>query len=137
MLRKPDPAILFRQHFCAPPQAVSFAPGRVNLIGEHTDYNDGFVLPLAIGFGVYAAGRINETGRVRAISKKFSALPVSFKIGEAPAGKSWDHYLRAVLVELAAQSIEPDGLELAFWGDVPPEAGLSSSAAFSVSAAML
>jgi galactokinase len=132
-----DLAAQFRARFGAEPQAASFAPGRVNLIGEHTDYNDGLVLPMAIQFGVYGVGRRTADGRVRAFSGNFPEQPAEFAIGEMPHGKTWDHYLRAVLAELAAVGVQPAGLELLFSGDVPLEAGLSSSAAFSVSTALL
>ncbi|NLH48513.1 MAG: galactokinase [Myxococcales bacterium] len=137
MSRTPELTALFHEKFNAAPAQAAFAPGRVNLIGEHTDYNDGFVLPLAIQFGVYLAGRVTSDGRVRAHSANFPDEPVDFPLGEEPRGKGWGQYLRAVLYELAAVGVRPAGLELVFIGDVPPEAGLSSSAAFSVVTSLL
>lgn len=137
MSRTHELVALFREKFRATPEKAAFAPGRVNLIGEHTDYNDGFVLPMAILFGVYCVGRETSDGRVRAFSGNFPDDPVDFPLGEEPHGKGWGQYLRAVLVELAAVGVRPAGLELAFIGDVPPEAGLSSSAAFSVVTSLL
>jgi len=122
----------FRSHFGQPPAALGFAPGRVNLIGEHTDYNEGLVLPMAIQFGVYAAGALAPDGQVQAVSWNFPEQPARFMIGDEPSGKSWEHYLRAILLELERAGVKPPGLRLAFHGDVPLEAGLSSSAAFSV-----
>ena len=138
MSRPPDPSpTLFSERFDAAPTATAFAPGRVNLIGEHTDYNDGFVFPLAIQFGVRVAGRLTDSGRVVAYSANFPADVVDFAVGLQPQGADWGHFLRAIVAELSAVGIRPTGLELAFVGDVPPGAGLSSSAAFSVAAAML
>jgi len=61
----------FAQRFAAAPTVRAFAPGRVNLIGEHTDYNDGFVMPMAIQYGVRVAGRLTAAGRVRAVRANF------------------------------------------------------------------
>jgi len=135
MPSSPDPVALFRDRFARPPTAVAFAPGRVNLIGEHTDYNDGFVLPLAIQFGVTVAARLTDDGRINAYSANFPERPAVFPVGEEPAAATWDHYLRALLGELTAAGIIMSGLELAYRGDVPDGAGLSSSAAFAVATA--
>jgi galactokinase len=127
-------AAAFVRRFAHNQQALAFAPGRVNLIGEHTDYNDGFVLPMAIQFGVRSAGRLTDDGRVSAYSVNFPNQPADFAVGDPPRAQSWADYLRAVLIELADAGVRPRGLELLFSGDVPAEAGLSSSAAFAVSA---
>lgn len=127
---------LFREKYGVAPQFVAFAPGRVNLIGEHTDYNDGFVLPIAIQLGVYAAGSLTGDGTVEAVSRQFPGQTARFPVGEEPAG-GWGRYLGAVLAELAEAGVRPTGLRLFIAGDIPLEAGLSSSAAFSVCTAML
>ena len=129
-------AAAFVRRFAHNQQALAFAPGRVNLIGEHTDYNDGFVLPMAIQFGVRSAGRLTDDGRVSAYSVNFPNQPADFAVGDPPRAQSWADYLRAVLIELADAGVRPRGLELLFSGDVPAEAGLSSSAAFAVSATL-
>lgn len=137
MPSNPDLVALFQERFAQPPAAVAFAPGRVNLIGEHTDYNDGFVLPLAIQFGVTVAGRLTDTGRVRAFSLNFPDRPAAFPLAEEPAGAAWDHYLRALFLELAAAGVVCSGADLVYHGDVPDGAGLSSSAAFAVATGKL
>ncbi|MDI6857283.1 MAG: galactokinase [Dehalococcoidia bacterium] len=128
---------LFHERYGAAPQFVAFAPGRVNLIGEHTDYNDGFVLPIAIQLGVYAAGSLTGDGTVEAISQQFPGEIARFPVGSEPEGGGWQRYLGAVLAELAEVGVRPAGLRLLVAGDIPLEVGLSSSAAFSVCTAML
>jgi galactokinase len=105
------------------------APGRVNLIGEHTDYNDGFVLPLAIDRAIWIALRPREDRRVVVHSLDFDETR-EFSLDELQKGESsWVEYLKGV-----AWSLQDAGLPLAGWegvvrGDVPLGAGLSSSAA--------
>ena len=130
-------ALQFERQFGEKPQLLAFAPGRVNLIGEHTDYNNGFVLPIAIQLGVYAAGSLTNDGSVQALSEQFPGHATFFPIGEEPTGSSWRRYLGAILAELAEVGLRPAGLRLFFTSDVPLEAGLSSSAAFSVCATTL
>ena len=130
-------AEIFRRHFDLAPRAVSFAPGRVNLIGEHTDYNDGLVLPMAIQYGVTAAASVVDDGEVHAVSENFPTQPAAFRLGDPPNGQTWGDFLKAVLVELDNAGVRPPGLRLAFAGDVPAEAGLSSSAAFAVAAVLV
>ena len=137
MSKTPELSASFFEAFGEQPEAIAFAPGRVNLIGEHTDYNEGFVLPMAIEFGVYAAGRLTSSGRVRAYSANFPGEATNFTVGLEPQDTGWNHFLRAIVAELLVSGIRPTGLDLFFLGDVPDGAGLSSSAAFSVAAAML
>jgi galactokinase len=130
-------ALKFEREFGEKPQLVAFAPGRVNLIGEHTDYNDGFVLPIAIQLGVYAAGCLTDDGVVEALSAQFPDEAASFLVGVRSTGHTWQDYLAAILAELAETGVQPRGLRLLFAGDIPLEVGLSSSAAFSVCTAIL
>ena len=127
----------FEQRFGETPQAIAFAPGRVNLIGEHTDYNDGLVMPIAVQLGVYSAGSLTADGLVQAVSAQFPDDPASFPVGLEPGGHRWHRYLAAAIAELAEAGMKPGGLRLFFSGDIPLEAGLSSSAAFGVCASML
>ncbi|RKH54682.1 galactokinase family protein, partial [Corallococcus aberystwythensis] len=86
----------FHRRFGAAPTAVVRAPGRVNLIGEHTDYNDGFVLPIAIDREVWIALRPREDRRVVVHSLDYSAS-LSFEIGPlSRAGTEWGEYLKGV-----------------------------------------
>jgi galactokinase len=106
-----------------------FSPGRVNLIGEHTDYNGGFVFPCALNYGTYLCIRkINEN------KLKFSTLnfdedeEVEIKELFVNEGKKWINYPLGVLNEFLRKKITITGLEFLYFGDVPNEAGLSSSA---------
>ena len=106
-----------------------FAPGRVNLIGEHTDYNGGYVLPCAISFGTYLlARRIDEpVVRLATTNFKFSANIALSDLHQKQAGK-WINYPLAVIDQFAKLNVEIKGLELLYSGNIPNGAGLSSSA---------
>jgi galactokinase len=128
-------AAAFRDRFGRPPAGLSEAPGRVNLIGEHTDYNEGFVLPVAIDRTVIMAFARREDGRVRAHSLDFDqqeefALDAISRI----EGDSWANYLRGVALVLRDTGHALAGLDLVVQGEVPIGAGLSSSAALEVAA---
>jgi len=123
------------------PGWVVRAPGRVNLIGEHTDYNDGFVLPLAINRAVAIALRPRPDERVRLHSLDFPEQPAAFALDEvrreqpAPAGEGWAEYVRGVAWALHEACYAPSGWEGTAAGDVPVGAGLSSSAALEMAVA--
>jgi galactokinase len=114
------------------------APGRVNLIGEHTDYNDGFVLPMAIEPEVRIACRGRNDGIVRLISTAFPDQPVEFsvqkKIARSPKG-AWDNYARGVAAEMIAAGIPLVGMDALYANTLPVGSGLSSSAAIEVGTA--
>ncbi|WP_375758729.1 galactokinase [Corallococcus exercitus] len=119
----------FHRRFGAAPTAVVRAPGRVNLIGEHTDYNDGFVLPIAIDREVWIALRPREDGRVVVHSLDYSES-LSFEIGPlSRAGTEWGEYLKGVAWALREAGHTLKGWEGVLGGNVPRGAGLSSSAA--------
>jgi galactokinase len=116
------------------PVVTRRAPGRVNLIGEHTDYNDGFVLPIALEFAIEMAGRRRDAPEVRVHSADYRetvAFPVDRTLERDPA-HPWSNYVRGVLWALARAGVPLAGMDLAFGGDVPQGAGLSSSAALEV-----
>ncbi|HOS73040.1 MAG TPA: galactokinase, partial [Bacteroidales bacterium] len=106
-----------------------FSPGRVNLIGEHTDYNGGFVLPCALNYGTYLL--LRKTG-----SKLLRLSTLNFNEDEELAvdglfikkAKSWINYPLGVMNEFIKKGIDISGLDLLYYGDVPNAAGLSSSA---------
>jgi galactokinase len=125
----------FRDVFRDDPDVVACAPGRVNLIGEHTDYNEGFVLPAAIDRYVCYAGRRRTDRKVRAFSVDFQDW-TQFDLDDLrrDEGHSWSNYLRGVSELLEAGGAKLPGADLAIAGDVPREAGLSSSAAVEVAA---
>ncbi|MEV0592747.1 galactokinase [Nonomuraea cavernae] len=120
----------FRTAFGADPATVWHAPGRVNLIGEHTDYNDGFVLPFAVPWGVTAAISPRADRTIRLLSLQSSPGPVT--ITEHGDAQGWTRYVVGVLAMLGDQV---PGADIAIDGDVPQGAGLSSSAALEVSVA--
>jgi galactokinase len=129
----------FKETFGSASTFVASAPGRVNLIGEHTDYNDGYVFPVAIDKYLNIAARKRTDGRVRLHaldvndSYEFSLDTLSSIRHHAPA---WSHYLIGVASLLQASGKKVSGIDAIITGDVPIGAGLSSSAALSVSAAL-
>jgi galactokinase len=125
----------FRRIYGSPPEVIVRAPGRVNLIGEHTDYNDGFVLPAAIDRAITYAGRRRADRRVRVYSDDFKAS-VDFDLDDIQKDreKTWSNFLRGVSKFLEADGYRLTGADITFGGDVPREAGLSSSAAVEVGA---
>ena len=126
----------FRKLVGSSPEVVVRAPGRVNLIGEHTDYNDGFVLPAAIDRYIEFAGRRRADRRVRVYSLDFEdQAEFSLDALEKDKARSWSNYLRGVSKFLEADGHHLTGADIVFGGDVPREAGLSSSAAVEVAAA--
>lgn len=117
------------------PEVVVRAPGRVNLIGEHTDYNSGYVLPAAIDRSITMAGRRRSDRTVKLHSLDLDQA-CEFKLDEIErdAGHPWSNYVRGVTKFLQTEGHELPGAEIVFGGDVPREAGLSSSAALEVAA---
>ena len=108
---------------------VYTSPGRINLIGEHTDYNGGFVFPGAIDKGIYAVINPNGTDKVRAYSLDYDGQ-VEFGMNEEDAPQeSWARYIFGVCREMKKRGFEPKGFDTVFVGDVPLGAGMSSSAA--------
>jgi galactokinase len=118
------------------PDRVAYAPGRVNLIGEHTDYNEGWVLPLAIDRGTAVAAASRDDRRIRAVSVALSARG-SFELDALAPGRGWLDYLQGVVAAFAEEALPLRGLDLAVASDLPREAGLSSSASLEVAAATL
>jgi galactokinase len=108
---------------------VYFSPGRVNLIGEHTDYNGGYVFPCALSFGTYVAIRKTSDPVVRMATTNFNfraGIPLH-KLNEK-IGEEWVNYPLGVFSELAKRGFKAEGLELLFSGNIPNKSGLSSSA---------
>ncbi len=137
-----DPALLrraeqrFAEQFGAPGPRLAVAPGRVNLIGEHTDYNDGFVLPMAIGRCTAIAFRPRADRRLRAHAVAFGETKELDLADLAPPGGSdWLSYVAGVAWALAEEGFQFPGLDAVVDGDVPIGAGLSSSASLELAAA--
>jgi len=111
---------------------VCRAPGRVNLIGDHTDYNEGFVLPMTIAQAVWVGARRREDRTVRLYSVNFDE-EVAVSLDEVGRrGSDWHHYVGGVVDVLAQRGPLDSGLEAVVWGDVPVGSGLSSSAALEI-----
>jgi galactokinase len=119
----------FIKHFDGNTGSVYASPGRINLIGEHTDYNGGFVFPGAIDKGIIAELRTNGTNKVRAYSIDLKDY-VEFGLNEEDAPRtSWARYIFGVCREIIKRGGKIAGFNTAFAGDVPLGAGMSSSAA--------
>lgn len=126
----------FVQHYGCEPEFLSYAPGRVNLIGEHTDYNDGFVLPCAIKFGTAITAKKNGTNKMRLLAVDINHETDEFECSAtftAHESKTWSNYLRAMTSLIMQKGHKVEGLDIAITGDVPLGAGLSSSASLEVS----
>ena len=127
----------FEETFGGPPTFIASAPGRVNLIGEHTDYNDGYVFPVAIDKYINIAARQRTDQRVTLHASdvndswEFNLETLQSIPQQAPA---WSHYLIGVASLLQASGKTVAGIDAVISGDVPIGAGLSSSAALSVAA---
>lgn len=133
-----DPAVFSAMHvarFNAKP-AIFAAPGRVNLIGEHTDYAEGFVMPAAIDFATLAGISPRSDGQIVIYSENYQEER-AFDAADKPApAKHWTDYPMGVVAILAGEGHPIPGFSLSLWGDVPVAAGLSSSAAIEVSTAL-
>ncbi|MGJ3349715.1 galactokinase [Morganella morganii] len=125
----------FEQCFGASPDMLIQAPGRVNLIGEHTDYNDGFVLPCAIDFGTVAAASRRDDQKVCVVAADYDNDRDEFDLSqpiEYRDNKLWANYIRGVIKYLAERGFTFGGMNIAVSGNVPQGAGLSSSASLEV-----
>jgi galactokinase len=129
----------FRERFGPEPEAVGVAPGRVELLGNHTDYNEGFVLTAAIDRGIAVAGCPSEAPRARVASTDQPAA-VTFdpaKPEKGDAESHWADYVKGVVDQLNKAGATVGGFDAALASDVPMGAGVSSSAALLVSTAQL
>lgn len=133
-------AALFAKTFSDTPAALGFGPGRVNLIGEHTDYNEGFALPIAIDRQVVAAVKLSDSRCVRLVTEFADDIVESSldELGQA-ASLGWAAYPLGVVWALGEAGVDLSavpGFDLALVSDVPVGAGLSSSAAIESAVAM-
>jgi galactokinase len=123
----------FTAAYAAEPTLLVQAPGRVNLIGEHTDYNDGFVLPCAIDFRTAVAARPRSDGRVRVLALDLGAAWDEFEVDQPfQPQNDWSAYPRGFVAAWRAAGHALGGADLVITGDVPQGAGLSSSASLLV-----
>lgn len=130
---KSEIAERFKAQFESAPEIVAFAPGRVNLIGEHVDYNDGFVLPFAIDRRTYCAIAKRPDNRIRIVSaqREFAISEFTVPELENKVGVEWVRYILGVIWALNLKS----GMDIYVESNVPVGAGLSSSAALECSTA--
>ncbi|TDT24506.1 galactokinase [Streptomyces sp. BK208] len=128
----------FRELYGADPEGVWAAPGRVNLIGEHTDYNDGFVMPFALPHQAVAAVSRRDDGVLRLHSADIAAGPVELRVADLAPGsdKTWTAYPSGVVWALREAGHELTGADIHLASTVPSGAGLSSSAALEVVVAL-
>ena len=127
-----DAVSSFRRAFGTEPEAVSATPGRVNIIGEHTDYHEGYVLPTVLPQRTLVALRRRPDGTVRAHSAAMQNGRLEFTIGHEERTGTWVDYVQAVTATLAATGMRPPGFDLHIESDIPIGSGLSSSAALLV-----
>lgn len=128
-------ANVFETVFAYAPSDIVQAPGRVNLIGEHTDYNDGFVLPCAINYQAVVAASKRTDKIVRVISVDYDNQEDQFDLSQPITFQPdcmWANYIRGVVKCLLARGYEFQGADIVVSGNVPQGAGLSSSAALEV-----
>jgi len=125
----------FISAFAAQPTLSVQAPGRVNLIGEHTDYNDGFVLPCAIDYHTVISGSPRNDDRVRVIAVDYDGEEDEFDLSKPIQPRKnllWANYVRGVAKYLQEAGHKIGGANLVISGNVPQGAGLSSSASLEV-----
>ncbi|MGM8228639.1 galactokinase [Cellvibrio sp. ARAG 10.3] len=128
----------FTDHFNRLPDVISKAPGRVNLIGEHTDYNDGFVLPAAIDFFTLVAVSARDDNLIEVVALDYAEQDDRFWVDESYRDhptQMWSNYVRAVVRTLVDRGHQLKGCNLVVSGNVPQGAGLSSSASLEVAIA--
>jgi len=119
----------FKETFKTEPLMI-FSPGRINIIGEHTDYNDGFVFPAAVDKGIVAAIAKSDSNESKALAVDMDTI-VSFSLNKLKPSTqgSWENYVFGVIAEIQNRSITIGNFNIAFGGDIPGGAGMSSSAA--------
>lgn len=126
----------FKEIFSEEPDGLYFAPGRVNLIGEHTDYNGGHVFPCALAFGTYGLIKKRPDKKLRFYSVNYpqaGLIESSLDDLVYDEAASWTNYPKGVIWAMAQQGVTLDsGFDLMIYGDIPSGAGLSSSAALEV-----
>ena len=129
----------FQKQYGRAPRWIAAAPGRVNIIGEHTDYNDGFVMPMAIErYTVMAADTAAVAGKVSVYDTQFKETAAIDVSGPVTKGEpKWSNYIRGVLAGFQNRGVKLPVLDVAFTSTVPLGGGLSSSAALEVATATL
>jgi galactokinase len=130
---------LFRRHYGHTPTHLVSAPGRLELLGNHTDYNQGLVMALAVDRFIHLAASPRPDGRIELVSSAFPAKESFFsssKLAKNPSAP-WADYVKGVLVHLRQRGAHFPGFNAAIHGTIPPGAGMSSSAALEVATALM
>ncbi len=125
----------FKNEFSTRPGMLVRAPGRVNLIGEHTDYNDGFVLPCAINYETLVALTPRNDNKIRIVASAFPGEFDEFELDHEllpHPSQLWSNYIRGVIKHLIQRGYKLQGMNMSVAGNVPQGAGLSSSASLEV-----
>ncbi|HEX6915223.1 MAG TPA: galactokinase family protein, partial [Chitinophagaceae bacterium] len=117
----------YRERFGGEPLVV-FAPGRINLIGEHVDYNDGYVMPAAIDKGIWFAIAPNQSDELRCFSFDMQEM-ITVSLSEVSKRSGWSNYILGVVHVMMLEGHRLGGFNCVFGGNLPVGAGLSSSAA--------
>lgn len=133
----PDVQTLFKRHFNYPPTHVVRAPGRLELLGNHTDYNEGLVMSVAVNRYIQLASAPRTDGKIELISGAFPEREL-FWISEFKKNPAapWADYVKGVLDQLRKRGVNFSGFSAAIYGDIPIGAGMSSSAALEVATAL-
>lgn len=117
----------FKEHFSSTPQ-LYYSPGRINFIGEHIDYNDGFVMPAAINRGICYAIALNHTDELNFYAVDFNEK-LSVRVKDVKKMSGWKNYVLSVVNEFLLKGLEVKGFDCVFGGNIANGAGISSSAA--------
>jgi galactokinase len=136
-MKPPDVQSLFKRHFSYTPTYVVRAPGRLELLGNHTDYNEGLVLSIAVDKSIQIASSPRTDGKIELISGAFPEREL-FWISEFKKNSAspWADYIKGVLAQLRQRGVNFSGFNAAISGDIPIGAGMSSSAALEVATAL-
>lgn len=118
---------VFKETFSSTPH-LYYSPGRINFIGEHVDYNDGFVMPAAIDKGIYYAVALNNADELNFYSIDFKEI-LTIKIADIKKLTGWKNYVLSVVNEFVLLGLPVKGFDCVFGGTIPNGAGMSSSAA--------
>jgi galactokinase len=138
MNETPEVSTLYKKHFNQTPTHTVRAPGRLELLGNHTDYNDGLVMALAVDKYIIIAASPRRDGKIELASSAFPGREIFGvdKIEKNPAA-SWANYVKGVLLQLRKRGVHFNGFNAAIHGTIPMGAGMSSSAALEVGTALI
>lgn len=138
IIETPEVSALFKKNFNQTPTHIVCAPGRLELLGNHTDYNDGLVMALAVDKYIMIAASPRTDGKIELASSAFPEREIFSvdKIEKNPAA-SWANYIKGVLLQLQKRGVHFSGFNAAVHGTIPMGAGMSSSAALEVATALI